>query len=177
MPRRIYSFAISTLLCTILLGTVSSPQAEAQEVSQRVRVSQNYGETFTGQVTERSDSSLVILDQASGQYYSISYADIQALSVSQGMRSNAKMGLIGGGVIGGLLGSSVCASACDGGTKGLFVAVGAVGMGLVGGVVGSLMEYEEWTTIPIPRQTTLRFEPLLGVGLAARPVFGVRLKL
>ena len=98
---------------------VCRPQAEAQTIDQRVRVSQNSGVTYTGQVTERSDSSLVIWDGTSGQYYSIPYADMQALSVSQGMRSNAMIGLVGGGVGGGLLGSSVCPSTCDQGTQGL----------------------------------------------------------
>ena len=155
---------------------VSRPRAEAQVVDQRVRITQNSGITNTGRVTERSDSLLVIWDERSGQYYSISYSDVQALSVSQGMRSYARTGLISGAIAGG----SLVAIACNVGCLGLgviFVALGAAATGSVGWVVGRLFEREQWATIPIPGQAALRFEPLLGVDLAARPVIGVRLKL
>ena len=176
---RVYSFAISTLLCTILLSVVSLPQAEAQVENQRVRVTHNSGVTYTGQVTERSDSLLVVLDGTSGQYHAFSYADVRDLAVSQGMRSYATTGFIGGALAGASLGLAVCLIGCDLQVGALIVTVGAITAGAVGGIAGRLIERERWTTIPIPipGQAALRIEPLLGVGLAARPVIGVRLKL
>ena len=175
---RVCSFTISALLCTFLLSVVSSPQAEAQLINQRVRVSQNSGIDITGRVTERSDSLFVIWDEMSGEYYQISYIDVRTLSVSQGVRSYAKTGLIAGGVTG----ASVFVLSCEGCSDNprayaAGIIMSSALMAWIGVRAGRLIQREHWTAIPVPGRTALRFEPLLGVSLAARPVFGVRLKL
>ena len=156
---------------------ISHPHAEAQVVDQRVRITQNSGATYTGQVTERSDSLLVIWEEISNQDVSISYADMRALSISEGMGSHARTGLLVGSAAG--IGTSllICAGQCNLRGTVILSVLGVASIGFGGARVGKLFEREDWTSIPIPGQTALRIEPLLDVSLAARPVFGVRLKL
>ena len=151
---------------------VSCLQAEAQVVNQRARVTQNSGVTFTGRITERSDSLLVIWDEISRQDHSILYADMQTLSVSRGVRSYGTTGLIAG-FTGGSLAAALFCKECRFWGSALVGAIAAP----IGRIVGRSIRREDWATIPIPGQAALRIEPLLGVSLAARPVFGVRLKL
>ena len=169
---RVYSLAISTLLCTILLTTVSHPQAEAQVVNQRVRVTYNSGSIYTGRIAERSDSLLVVQDEISRQNHSLSFADMQAIAVSQGIRSYPATGLLVG-FAGGFLTAAIFCDGCGFLGNLLVAGIGAP----LGRTLGRTIKREAWATIPIPGQTALRVEPLLGVDLASRPVIGVRLKL
>lgn len=163
----------------LLLSIIVIPQSEAQVIDQRVRVTHKSGIQNTGRVTEVNDSLFIVFDERTAQYRRFSYSSVQALSVSQGTRTYAKTGLI----IGSILGAGVYLVSCIELRCGFslasfagFALTTAAGAGS-GAATGFYFKGERWLAIPLRQQTSVKFQPILNMGLAGHPVLGVRVHL
>ncbi len=169
----------------LLLGFTSLPAADTTFVHRGDRVRLQAPRISSGQlvgaVTELEGDTLVLLSEGGGSTISIPTSALEQIAVSQGMKSNAILGLIVGAGVGMASAAGLAIWACnaddDGCTSGQVVGAGlaltAIGAGLGGGI-GALIKTERWREASIPASP-----PPIGLGFgkdgSVRLAFSLRL--
>ncbi len=170
---------MSRVLTTIVLIVLSTPrigfaQTAVLEQGQRVRVAYRC-KLVHNQVTECRDSrsprrstgyaqsvdddTLRIRAESSDAELAIPRSSIAQVWMVEGKKGNFwpgfGLGLIAGGVIGGVIGSTqefcIIWSGCGQSAAGIGVLIGAPAGALLGGVVGLLIRSDRWEEVPLDR--------------------------
>ena len=182
---------MNRFLVLILFSTVTLvSSAQAQLVTERMRINTQNGEEVIGLLKESDASSVTILLPVTAEHFltgpterNIPYADIFSLERSLGSRRHTGKGALAGLGIAVLAGVAARADENErhpedgwGGVIGVLVGGGiALFTVPIGAGIGALVKTEKWEIIPIPNQGAASVTPVIGVHPGGRLALGARI--